>query len=189
MADKRSNIILIGMPGSGKSTVGVILAKLMSLGFIDTDMLIQTREGRTLQDIVDKDGYLTLRKIEEDVLLKLDCREHVIATGGSAVYSSDAMLHLKSNGVAVFLNVDLNTLKARVPDYDTRGLAKRPDQSVDDLFTERFALYRQYADITIDCVGLTHEEVCERIIKELQSGRGQVGRQRAKTGGIPEWKV
>jgi shikimate kinase len=172
MADKRSNIILIGMPGSGKSTVGVILARLQSMGFIDTDVLIQTGRGRTLQDIVDHEGYMVLRKIEEDVLIKLDCRNHVIATGGSAVYSQDAMRHLKSNGTAVFLNVDLDTLKSRVHDYDTRGLAKRPDQSVDDLFAERFALYRQHADITIDCVGLRHEEVCARIMQELESGSG-----------------
>jgi shikimate kinase len=173
MADERSNIILIGMPGSGKSTVGVILAKLMSMNFIDTDVVIQTEKGRTLQDIVDRDGYLVLRRIEEEVLLKLDCRSYVIATGGSAVYSRKAMGHLKKNGIAVFLNVDMATLKARVHDYDTRGLAKRPDQSVDDLFAERFALYRQYADITVDCVGLTHEEVCARIMNELEEGRGR----------------
>ena len=175
MANRRSNIILIGMPGSGKSTVGVILAKLLSMGFIDTDVMIQTEKGRTLQDIVDRDGYLVLRRIEEEVLLRLNCRSHVIATGGSAVYSRKAMRHLKENGTAVFLNVDLATLKARVHDYDTRGLAKRPDQSVDDLFAERFALYRQYADITIDCVGLTHEEVCARIMKELEAGRAGTG--------------
>jgi shikimate kinase len=178
MADKRSNIILIGMPGSGKSTVGVILARLMSMGFIDTDVLIQTEKGRTLQDIVDKDGFMVLRRIEEEILLALDCRDHVIATGGSAVYSSAAMRHLKSNGTAAFLNVDLATLKARVHDYDTRGLAKRPDQSVDDLFKERFALYREYADITVDCVGLTHEEVCARIMKGLGAEKGRVEKKR-----------
>lgn len=165
MADNPYNIVLVGMPGSGKSTVGVILAKLMSLNFVDTDVIIQTQQGRSLQDIVDGEGYLALRKIEEEALLKLDCRNHVIATGGSAVYSQAAMNHLKSNGIVVFLNVDMETLKIRVNDFDTRGLAKRPDQSVDDLFAERFALYRQYADVTVDCVGLTHEEVSARIIK------------------------
>lgn len=155
------------MPGSGKSTVGILLAKLTALDFIDTDILIQTTFKRSLQDIVDRDGSQALRRIEEEVLLRLDCREHVIATGGSAVYSDAAMAHLKSGGRVVFLQVDLATLKARVRDYTTRGLAKRPDQTVDDLFAERSALYRKYADITIECSGLNHEEVCKKIIQEL----------------------
>jgi len=157
------------MPGSGKSTVGVILAKLLSRGFIDTDVLIQTSENRLLQDIVDRDGYMALRSIEEDILRKLDCRDHVIATGGSAVYSPIAMSHLKERGLFIFLNVDMRTLESRVRDYSTRGLAKRPDQTMNDLFAERFALYTKYADITIDCIGITHEEVCARIISELKA--------------------
>jgi shikimate kinase len=120
--------------------------------------------GRTLQNIVDRDGYQVLRAIEEEALLGLDYTNHVIATGGSAVYGSAAMKHLRESGIVVFLHVDLPLLKARVHDYDTRGLAKRPDQTMDDLFAERFALYRRYADITIDCIGLTHEAVCESII-------------------------
>jgi shikimate kinase len=165
MTADKSNIILIGMPGSGKSTVGVILARQTGRGFIDTDVLIQTAQGRSLQDIVDHDGYLVLRKIEEETLLKLDVRNHVIATGGSAVYSHSAMVHLKSQGIALFLDADLRTLRARVHDYETRGLAKRPDQSLEDLFRERCTLYRKYADFIVDCTGLSHEEVCERIIK------------------------
>jgi shikimate kinase len=161
------NISLIGMPGSGKSTVGVILAKLLSRGFIDTDLLIQSSQGRSLQAIVDTDGYLTLRSIEEETLLALDCRNQVIATGGSAAYSQPAMKHLKSSGIMVFLHADLETLFARVSDFDTRGLAKRPEQSVADLFTERYSLYLKYADITIDCRGLNHEDVCARIIEKL----------------------
>ena len=155
------------MPGSGKSTVGILLAKLTALDFIDTDILIQTAFKRSLQDIVDQDGYRELRRIEGKVLLGLECREHVIATGGSAVYSDAAMAHLKSGGKVVFLQVDLAALKARVPDYDTRGLAKRPDQTIDDLFAERCNLYRKYADVTIECSGLNHEKVCEKIIQEL----------------------
>jgi len=169
MKDHPSNIVLIGMPGSGKSTVGVILAKLTARSFIDTDVLIQAEQVRSLQDIVDHDGYLVLRRIEEKVLLGLDCRNHVIATGGSAVYSNEAMEHLKKEGIVFFLDVDLPTLKSRVSDFEMRGLAKRPDQSVDDLFAERFALYRKYADVKIDCVGRTHEEVCALIIKELRT--------------------
>lgn len=168
MSEDTPNIILIGMPGSGKSTVGVILAKLTARAFTDTDVLLQTVHHRPLQDIVDQDGYMVLRRLEEEVLLKLDCRNQVIATGGSAVYSPAAMAHLKSHGIIVFLNADLATLRARVHDYDTRGLAKRPDQTLDDLFAERSALYRKYADVTVDCTGLTHEEVCAGIIKELE---------------------
>jgi len=169
MARTPSNLVLIGMPGSGKSTVGVILAKKTSRDFVDTDLLIQTSQGRNLQDIVDHDGYVALRHIEERVLLDLSVRNHVIATGGSAVYSDQAMAHLKSDGLAIFLDVDSATLESRIPDFSTRGLAKRPDQSLSELFKERFGLYARYADITIKCDKLTHEEVCARIIEEIRS--------------------
>ena len=169
MAQKPSNLVLIGMPGSGKSTVGVILAKRAGRYFVDTDVLIQTARQRTLQDIVDTDGYLALRKIEEEVLLDLVVRTHVIATGGSAVYSNPAMEHLKADGIVIFLNADLDTLAALVHDFRTRGLAKRSDQSFADLFAERFPLYTKYADITINCAGLDQEEVCTRIIARIES--------------------
>jgi len=165
VAAKKPNIVLIGMPGAGKSTVGVILAKLTSRDFIDTDVLIQLAEGRSLQNIVDMDGYMVLRKIEENILVDLRCDNHVIATGGSAVYSGTAMDHLKTSGTVVFLDVDLPTLVVRIHDVHTRGLAKRPDQSFQDLFEERLVLYRKYADITISCSTLSQEEVCEQIIE------------------------
>lgn len=168
MADPRPlNIVLIGMPGAGKSTVGVILAKLTSRDFVDTDVLIQTAHGRSLQDIVDREGSTALRSIEEEILLGLCCRNHVIATGGSAAYSDAAMRHLKSHGFVIFLDVDLPTLESRVNDYDTRGLAKRPGQSFAELFEERFSLYTKYADVTVNCANLTQEEVCSEIIKKL----------------------
>jgi shikimate kinase len=166
----RPNIVLIGMPGSGKSTVGVLLAKKAFMDFIDTDILIQCAEGKPLQEIVDTQGHMALRRIEEEVLLKLECRNHVVATGGSAVYSEAAMEHLKSGGRVVFLEADLATLQSRVHDYETRGLAKRPDQTLEELFQERSSLYSHYADTTIHCAGLTLEEVCSAILTGLEKG-------------------
>ncbi len=164
-----NNIVLIGMPGAGKSTVGVILAKQTARHFVDTDVLIQTAQGRSLQAIVDADGFMALRRIEEETLLGLRVRDHVIATGGSAAYSERAMTHLRANGVVAFLEVALAELEARVRDFGTRGLAKGPAQTFAELFAERAALYRKYADVTIECAGLTQEEVGERIVAALQS--------------------
>lgn len=164
---KESNIVLIGMPGSGKSTVGVILAKLTSRGFVDTDVLIQTSQHRSLQEIVDSEGYMGLRKIEEKVLLGLHCKSHVIATGGSAIYSHAAMEHLNSTGIVVFLKADLQTLESRITDFDSRGIAKSPEQSFSDLFQERSVLYSRYAEIVVECINETHEQVCTKIIDAL----------------------
>jgi shikimate kinase len=161
---KPSNIVLIGMPGSGKSTVGPLLAKRTYRDFVDTDVLIQASQGRPLQDIVDAGGHRALKKIEEKVLLALDCHHHVIATGGSAAYSHAAMQHLKADGVIVFLHVDLPTLKQRIRDYDTRGLARRPDQSFADLFRERSILYEKYAEITVNNTNVTPDEACKIIV-------------------------
>lgn len=169
MLKNPTNIVLIGMPGSGKSTVGVILAKLTARDFVDTDVLIQTSMGQTLQDIVDTQGYMALREVEERILLKLNCLSHVIATGGSAVYSHAAMMHLKSIGIVVFLNVELPVLETRIHDYATRGLAKRPDQSFEELFQERCTLYTKYADVTIECKHFTQEKVCEKILHVIMS--------------------
>lgn len=165
-----SNIVLIGMPGAGKSTVGVLLAKQTALGFVDTDLLIQSAAGRSLQAIVDREGYLALRQLEEQVLLGLSVNKHVIATGGSAVYSERAMAHLKANGLVIYLDVDLATLSARIDNLGTRGLAKRLDQTLADLLHERTALYQRYADLTIPCTDLSHEQVCERIIAAITKG-------------------
>jgi shikimate kinase len=162
-----SNVVLVGMPGSGKSTVGVILAKLTSRDFIDTDILIQNTTGRSLQSILVSDGYLALRSIEKRILCGLECRNHVIATGGSAVYSQGAMEHLRADGTIVFLDVDLAVLESRDLALDTRGIAKRPEQSFAELFEERFVLYSAYADLVIACSTLSHEGVCARILDGL----------------------
>ncbi|KXO10193.1 shikimate kinase [Marinobacter excellens] len=161
------NLIFIGMPGSGKSTIGVLVAKRLGMGFIDTDLLIQEQAGRTLQEIVDQDGYVALRQIEEQVLLALDVHNQVISTGGSAVYSDAAMQHLKRNGTVVFLDISLETVIHRIGDYSLRGISRRPDQSLAELFEERFALYTRYADLTIKGEGFNQDQLCEAIIRKL----------------------
>lgn len=165
----KSNIILIGMPGSGKSTVGVILAKMLGLSYLDTDILIQNEERRTLQQIVDSDGHMVLRDIEERVLLTVNCDDHVIATGGSAAYSDAAMNHLKKNGVVVFLQANLQALRDRIHNYETRGLAKAPGQSFQDLFDERLRLYNKYCDFSIESSNLTQDQVCDQLVSQLHT--------------------
>lgn len=161
------NLVFIGMPGSGKSTVGVLVAKRLGLGFVDTDLLIQQQTGHTLQEIVDRDGYRALRKIEEQVLLDLSVGNHVISTGGSAVYSEAAMRHLRANGTVVFLDIPLNVVIERIGDHSLRGISRRPDQSLAELFEERLALYSRYADVTVKGAGLTQGEVCEAVLVAL----------------------
>jgi len=161
----KSNLVLIGMPGSGKSTVGVILAKMTARGFVDTDVLIQTFKKMKLQDIVDADGHSVLRAIEEKVILGLSVKNHVIATGGSAVYSDSAMNHLKSDGTVIFLDVEFDELLSRLGDFSGRGIAKRPDQSLAEVFEERSNLYAKHADITIKCGHMNQDDVCRKILE------------------------
>ncbi|MEZ5523584.1 MAG: shikimate kinase [Pseudomonadales bacterium] len=168
--DPKSSIILVGMPGAGKSTLGVLLAKELGLDFLDTDVSIQVHEGRSLQDIMDAEGYMRLREIEEMVLLKTDASGKVISTGGSAVYSDAGMQHLKAQGKVIFLDVTLDELRKRIHNFDTRGIARRPDQSFEALFEERCALYNKYADIRIDCNGFSPAELLDKIQAALNSG-------------------
>lgn len=164
----QSNIVLIGMPGSGKSTVGVVLAKEAVLDFVDTDVLIQNREQCSLQSIVDTQGHEVLKQIEEDVILESIFEDQVVATGGSAAYSARSMAHLKQNSILIFLNVSLENLKLRIKNFTTRGIAKGLNQSFDELFEERYKLYKKYADFVIECNGTTVEEVVEKIISEVK---------------------
>ena len=161
------NIVLIGMPGSGKSTIGVLLAKRLALGFTDTDLIIQQETGHTLQTIVDTQGYAALREVEARVLQALDVRSHVISTGGSAVYSEAAMAHLAAHGVVVFLDIPLDEVKRRIGDHSLRGISRHPDQSLDDLFQERYALYRQYSQMVVTAAGRSPEQVCDTLVAEL----------------------
>jgi shikimate kinase len=148
----KTNVILIGMPGAGKSTLGVQLAKCLGLDFVDTDLLIQSQQGEQLQSILDTKGYQALRDIEEQVLLSIRFSNTLIATGGSAVYSTKAMQQLKSLGVVVFLEVGLTALQSRVNgegnNEASRGIARPEGQSFADVFAERSPLYQRYADVT-----------------------------------------
>ena len=159
----QSNITLIGMPGAGKSTIGVILAKNMGFGFIDTDVLIQTNQQKTLQMIINETDHLNLRVLEEETILKVGVDNHVIATGGSVVYSDKAMAHLQSISKIVFLEVRFDELKRRIKNFGTRGIAKTRDQTFADLYQERQILYKKYADVTVDCNTLSQAELADLV--------------------------
>ncbi|MFC6979147.1 shikimate kinase [Microbulbifer taiwanensis] len=162
-------MVLIGMPGAGKSTLGVLLAKELALDFVDTDVLIQLRESKTLQEIMDESDYLNLRRIEGEVIADADLPNHVIATGGSVVYSEEGMANLQRFGPVVFLNCSADELRRRIHNYESRGIAKAPGQSFEELFAERQALYRKYADITVDCDGRDLQQVLDRVLVGLKA--------------------
>lgn len=145
------NIILIGMPGSGKSTVGVLLAKALGYQFLDADLLIQEREGALLQDILDRRGQAAFLDAEEAAVLSLNCRRTVIAPGGSAVCRERAARHLRSLGILAYLNVPLEELIRRIRNLSSRGIAMEPGQTLADVMAYRDPLYRRYADLIIDC--------------------------------------
>jgi len=165
----KTNLTLIGMPGAGKSTVGIILAKNLSLGFIDTDVLIQINQQKSLQQIVDESGHLVLRAIEEAEICKLNLTRHVIATGGSAAYSHRAMTHLQRLSHIVFLEVSFAEIERRIRNFASRGIAKAKDQTFRELFDERQALYRRHAELTIAGDGLDQEDVAQAIIRLIPS--------------------
>lgn len=145
------NIVLIGMPGSGKSTVGVLLAKALGYGFLDVDLVIQQQEGALLQDILDSRGVEAFLDAEEKAVCSVACTGHVIAPGGSAVCREKAALHLKSLGPVVYLKVPLEELSARIQNLSTRGIAMEPGQTLADVMAYRAPLYDKYADLVIDC--------------------------------------
>lgn len=168
---REKNIVLVGMPGAGKSTIGVLLAKYVAKEFVDTDVSIQVREGKSLQDILDESDYLNLRRIEQEVLLSLQCTNHVIATGGSAAYSDPAMRHLKKGSAVVFLDVDYEVVMRRVHNFGSRGIACERGMTMKDVFAERRPLYLKYADFTIRCDKGNQDDVADMIIQALQLER------------------
>jgi shikimate kinase len=159
------------MPGAGKSTVGVLVAKRLGLGFVDTDILIQERAGRRLQQILDEAGYRELRRLEEEAILALEHRGAVIATGGSAVYSERAMRHLARLGRIVYLEADCNLLAARIDDYERRGIANPKGQCFEEICQERTPLYERWAGAVVAVDGLTPGEVAQAVMASIRENR------------------
>lgn len=147
----KNNIVLIGMPGSGKSTLGVLLAKMIGYEFLDSDLLIQSRENKKLYEIIEAGGLEYFDKVENEVNASIECENTVIATGGSVVYGKEAMEHLKKIGTVVYLNVPLAEIEKRIDNLATRGISMKEGQTLKDLYDERTVLYKKYADITVAC--------------------------------------
>ena len=162
------NIILIGMPGAGKSTVGVLLAKTMGYAFLDTDLVIQQREGALLQSLVDSLGVEAFLDVEADAICSVECRGTVIAPGVSAVCRERAMSHLKALGRIVYLHLPLEELERRLNNISTRGIAMAPGETLADLFAYRAPLYRNYADLTVDVGRQSLEETVALVLRALR---------------------
>ncbi len=167
--DKKTNIVLIGMPGAGKTTIGRELATQLDIAFIDTDTLIEAQQNRSLQNIVDSDGFMPLREAEAATILALNAQNTVIATGGSAVYSTPAIEHLRSHGLVIFLDLPLSDIEARIDNFSSRGLARQKNQSLESLYNERYPYYLSSCDHKLACSGLSVGIICA-MITEL-SGR------------------
>jgi shikimate kinase len=166
--DQTSCITLIGMPGAGKSTLGVVLAKIINYNFIDADLLIQNQSDKTLQKIIDALGPEGFIEVENEVLSTLEASRSVIATGGSAVYSDEAMKHLSTLGPVVYLRVSYEELKSRLGGLHERGVVmKNGTGNLHDLFEERTPLYEKYADIVLDIDGLSVRDAANKLVDML----------------------
>lgn len=161
------NIVLIGMPGSGKSTLGVVLAKMLGYGFVDSDLIIEEEEQRLLHEIIAQDGIDGFNAIENRVNSQIDCHHKVIATGGSAVYGAEAMEHLGTIGTIVYLKWSLEELATHLGDLSERGVVLKPGQDLTSLYAERCPLYEKYADLTVDCEGDSIEGLVRQIISAI----------------------
>ena len=165
---KKDNIVLIGMPGVGKSTVGVILAKILGYQFVDADLVIQKEEGKLLKDIIAEKGTDGFIQVENRVNSNLQVHESVVATGGSVVYGTEAMEHLCEIGTVVYLKQSLRKLERRLRNIKNRGVVLRTGQTLKDLYRERTVLYEKYADIVVDESDLNVEQTVEAVIAALK---------------------
>lgn len=163
------NIVLIGMPGSGKSTTGVLLAKSMKMPFIDTDLLIQEKTGQFLHEIIQEKGTKAFLDIEEEVILNLEATGSIIATGGSAVLRQKAMEHLKENGLVVYIELPVQEIEKRIRNIRTRGIAMEKQQTLSEIYVSRVPLYEEYADITLHSLKKDLEKVVEELKKAIQN--------------------
>lgn len=161
------NLILIGMPGCGKSTVGVVLAKVLGMSFIDSDLVIQQHEGKRLSQILDEIGDDGFRALENSINASLQAENSVIATGGSVVYGEDAMAHLRSIGTVIYLQLTYERVEDRLGDLHARGVTIKPGWTLRDLYNERTPLYERYAHLTIPCDGLRIREIIALIRAQL----------------------
>lgn len=165
---RMNNIVLIGMPGVGKSTVGVVLAKNLGYSFLDSDLLIQKREGRVLHEIIEEKGLEGFNCIENEVNASIEAERTVIATGGSVIYGAEAMEHLRAAGVVVYLHLPLGELQIRLGDLNERGVSMQKGQTLASLMEERTPLYERYADVIIECHGLQIREIVRTIREKLE---------------------
>lgn len=163
-----SNVILIGMPGAGKSTVGVVLAKKLGYSFTDSDLIIQQRTGKLLHQLIEEKGEAGFLMLENEINASLSLTHHVIATGGSAVYGKEAMEHLAKTGSVVYLKLPYEELKERLGDLHERGVVLKEGFTLYDLYEERSPLYEKYADIAIDCEKKQIREIVEEISRKYE---------------------
>ncbi len=168
MENKKNNIVLIGMPGVGKSTIGVILAKILGYQFIDADLVIQEQYGKLLKEIIAERGIDGFIKVENEVNSSLNPQKAVIATGGSVVYGKEAMEHLSEIATVVYLKLDIHPLQKRLGNLKQRGVVLREGQTLRDLYNERIPLYEKYADVIVNENHCSLEKTVEKVINELK---------------------
>ena len=167
----KSNVVMVGMPGAGKSTIGVLLAKETSFDFLDVDVYIQGKEHRRLQEIIDVDGIDVFKALEEKYLCQIDEDGVVVSTGGSAIYSQKGISSLAQKGLVIFLKINMATLTERLGDFSARGVVMKEGQTFEDLFIERNKLYSAAADVVIECDGKTQDQIVNEIVAKIFIGK------------------